>query len=101
VQPTFKGGTTGAPTRSARSADPDGILRPTFSGRAAAPTLASDPDGVIRPTFVLRPRWSAFATDPDGLIAPTFVPYRRLSSMGDADDLIDPTRPSEGRPTRW
>jgi len=103
VQPTFKGGTVGSPMRSARSADPDGILRPTFSGRADAPTLASDPDGVIRPTFVLRPRWSAFATDPDGLIAPTFVPVRRLSSMGEADDLIDPTGPPAGRavPTRW
>ena len=96
VQPTFKGG-----ARPTRSADPDGILRPTFSGRASA--VASDPDGVIRPTFSVRPRWSAFAADPDGLIAPTFVPYRRLSSLGDADDLIDPTRTQEGRavPTRW
>ena len=100
VQPTFKGG---SPARLTRSADPDGILRPTFSGRAGASTVASDPDGVIRPTFSVRPRWSAFAADPDGLIAPTFVPYRRLSSMGDADDLIDPTRTQEGRtvPTRW
>ena len=100
VQPTFKGG---SPLRLTRSADPDGILRPTFSGRAGASTVASDPDGVIRPTFSVRPRWSAFAADPDGLIAPTFVPYRRLSSLGDADDLIDPTRTQEGRtvPTRW
>ena len=100
MQPTFKGG---SPLRLTRSGDPDGILRPTFSGRTGASTVASDPDGVIRPTFSVRPRWSAFAADPDGLIAPTFVPYRRLSSLGDADDLIDPTRTQEGRtvPTRW
>lgn len=98
VQPTFKGG---SPARPGRTADPDGILRPTFTGRASA--VASDPDGVIRPTFAIRPRWSAFGGDPDGLIAPTFTTYRRLSSIGDADDLIDPTRTQEGRavPTRW
>lgn len=102
VSPTFKDRT---PAHPGRSSDPDGIIRPTFTGHAAAPTVASDPDGVIRPTFAGRPRWSAFAADPDGLIAPTFVPYRRLSSLGDADadDLIDPTRTKEGRsvPARW
>ena len=102
VRPTFK---ERVPPRPGRSADPDGIIRPTFTGHAGASTVAADPDGVIRPTFAGRPRWSAFAADPDGLIAPTFVPYRRLSSLGDADadDLIDPTRTKEGRsvPARW
>lgn len=103
VPPTFK---EQAATRLGRSTDPDGIIRPTFTGHAAAPTVATDPDGVIRPTFAGRPRWSAFAADPDGLIAPTFVPARRLSSLGDAadaDGLIDPTKTKEGRPVpaRW
>jgi hypothetical protein len=103
VPPTFKEQTV---TRLGRSTDPDGIIRPTFTGHAAAPTAAADPDGVIRPTFAGRPRWSAFAADPDGLIAPTFVPARRLSSLGDAadaDGLIDPTKTKEGRPVpaRW
>jgi hypothetical protein len=100
VQPTFKAGT---PPRPGRSPDPDGILRPTFTGRFGTPAAAADPDGVIRPTFGTRPRWSAFGGDPDGLIAPTFTTYRRLSSVGDADDLIDPTRTQEGRalPARW
>ena len=95
VQPTFKGGSPAA-SRPARPIPTVSCDRPS----AAAPARrrsASDPDGVIRPTFAVRPRWSAFAADPDGLIAPTFVPYRRLSSLGDADDLIDPTRTQEGR----
>jgi hypothetical protein len=103
VPPTFK---EQPATRLGRSTDPDGIIRPTFTGHATAPTVATDPDGVIRPTFAGRPRWSAFAGDPDGLIAPTFVPARRLSSLGDAadaDGLIDPTKTKEGRPVpaRW
>jgi hypothetical protein len=101
VRPTFKA-RPAAP--GARSTDPDGVMRPTFSGRSAAPVaVATDPDGVIRPTFVVRPRWSAFGADPDGLIAPTFVPFRRVSSLGDADDLIDPTETHGGRtvPARW
>ena len=92
--------------RNRRSADPDGVIRPTFTGRVAAPADARDPDGVIRPTFVVRPRWSAGAVDPDGLIAPTFAPLRRFAAIGDADDLIDPTptRTTEVRsvvPARW
>ena len=101
VQPTFKARPA---SRGGRTTDPDGIIRPTFSGRADAPAVATDPDGVIRPTFAVRPRWSAaFASDPDGLIAPTFVPFRRLSLMDDADDLIEPTRAQEVRPApaRW
>jgi hypothetical protein len=100
LPPTFKGAPPAAP---ARSTDPDGVLPPTFRGRAGRPTLAADPDGVIRPTFAVPPRWSAFGRDPDGLIAPTFVPYRRVSSLGDTDDLMDPTRTPERRtvPARW
>jgi hypothetical protein len=63
-----------------------------------------DPDGVIRPTFAVRPRWSSVSGDPDGLIAPTFAPTRRFAAIGDADDLIDPTRATEVRsvvPARW
>jgi len=101
VRPTFKG--RPAPPRGGRSGDPDGIIRPTFGGRAEAPAAATDPDGVIRPTFAVRPRWSSFGADPDGLIAPTFVPLRRVSTLGDTDGLIDPTRSQEGRPVpaRW
>jgi hypothetical protein len=100
VQPTFK---DAAAVRPVRAGDPDGILRPTFNGRTFGTTFATDPDGVMRPTFAVRPRWSVLGADPDGLIAPTFVPYRPLSSIGDADDLIDPTRPQKGRPVpaRW
>jgi len=101
VQPTFK---ARPQARGGRTTDPDGIIRPTFGGRLAVPAVAADPDGVIRPTFAVRPRWSSsFAADPDGLIAPTFVPSRRVSKLGDADDLIDPTRAQEGRPApaRW
>ena len=100
VRPTFKS-YPAAP--AGRSKDPDGVLRPTFSGRAV-PAEVRDPDGVIRPTFVARPRWSSASADPDGLIAPTFAPTRRFAAIGDADDLIDPTRATEVRsvvPARW
>jgi hypothetical protein len=99
VSPTFKDRPA---TRPGRDVDPDGIIRPTFTGRWTAPIVASDPDGVIRPTFLVRPRWSSVVADPDGLIAPTFVPVRRLS-LGGADDLMDPTRAPETptAPTRW
>jgi hypothetical protein len=99
MRPTFKA----YPPRAGRTSDPDGVLRPTFSGRAV-PAEVRDPDGVIRPTFVVRPRWSSVTADPDGLIAPTFAPTRRFAAIGDADDLIDPTRATEVRsvvPARW
>jgi hypothetical protein len=109
VNPTFN--SSGGPVArggAGRSADPDGIIRPTFRGRVAAPFVARDPDGVIRPTFAVRPRWSSVAVtgDPDGLIAPTFAPIRRFAPIGDTrdlDDLIDPIRTQEGRsvPARW
>jgi hypothetical protein len=89
VPPTFKAQPAGRP---GRSTDPDGIIRPTFTGRPEAPAAARDPDGVIRPTFAARPRWSTAHVDPDGLITPTFMPFRRTAAMGDADDLIDPIR---------
>jgi hypothetical protein len=100
VHPTFK---ERSPFHAGRSTDPDGVLRPTFSGRAV-PAEVRDPDGVIRPTFVVRPRWSSVSADPDGLIAPTFAPTRRFAAIGDADDLMDPTRATEVRsvvPARW
>jgi hypothetical protein len=87
VRPTFRGRPAG---RGARVTDPDGIIRPTFTGRVDLPIATRDPDGVIRPTFAARPRWSTAAIDPDGLITPTFAPARRITSLGDADDLIDP-----------
>jgi hypothetical protein len=106
VSPTFKDQPA---ARASQGSDPDGIIRPTFTGRWTAP-IVGDPDGVIRPTFLVRPRWSSFVADPDGLIAPTFVPVRRLS-LGGADDLqdrwtdglMDPTRTQDARPTpaRW
>jgi hypothetical protein len=101
VRPTFK---ERPPIRAGRSTDPDGIIRPTFTGRVSAPAEVRDPDGVIRPTFAVRPRWSSVSGDPDGLIAPTFAPTRRFAAIGDADDLIDPTRATEVRsvvPARW
>jgi hypothetical protein len=100
VRPTFKGRPAG---RGGRSGDPDGIIRPTFTAHAQPPTEAHDPDGVIRPTFAARPRWSPAGADPDGLIAPTFLPSRRFAPIGDADDLIDPTRRPESQPVpaRW
>jgi hypothetical protein len=100
VRPTFKGRLEGRP---GRSTDPDGIIRPTFAGRADGAGEARDPDGVIRPTFAARPRWSSASADPDGLIAPTFAPPRRFAPIGDADDLIDPTRMQDNRsvPARW
>jgi hypothetical protein len=86
VQPTFK---LAPPAKGPPTKDPDGVLRPTFSGRT--PVYGTrDPDGVLRPTFVGRPRWSTAEADPDGLISPTFAPYRRHSPAGDADGLIDP-----------
>jgi len=100
VRPTFK---AYPPVPAGRSKDPDGVIRPTFSGRAV-PAEVRDPDGVIRPTFVVRPRWSSVSADPDGLIAPTFAPTRRFAAIGDADDLMDPTRAAEIRsavPARW
>jgi hypothetical protein len=100
VRPTFK---QRPALRSGRSTDPDGIIRPTFSGRGAAPVEVRDPDGVMRPTFAIRPRWSSVSADPDGLIAPTFAPTRRFAVIGD-DELIDPTRTTEVRsvvPARW
>ncbi len=100
VPPTFK---VRAPGRAGRSTDPDAIIRPTFTARTGAPTETRDPDGVIRPTFAVRPRWSSAGADPDGLITPTFVPVRRFAPIGDADDLMDPTRTQDGRPmpARW
>ena len=100
VRPTFKVRPAG---RAGRSSDPDAIIRPKFSGRTEAPTETRDPDGVIRPTFAARPRWSSAGADPDGLIAPTFVPVQRFAPIGDADDLMDPTRTQDRRslPARW
>jgi hypothetical protein len=100
VKPTFKGRPA---TAGGRSTDPDGIIRPTFTSRADAPTSTRDPDGVIRPTFASRPRWSSTGVDADGLIAPTFAPFRRFTAIGDADDLIDPTPVHDLRPApgRW
>jgi hypothetical protein len=98
VRPTFKVRAAG---RTGRSTDPDAIIRPTFIARTPAETR--DPDGVIRPTFAVRPRWSSAGADPDGLITPTFVPVRRFAPIGDADDLMDPTRSQERRsaPAPW
>ena len=96
VRPTFKVRAAG---RAGRSTDPDAIIRPKFTGRIGAPTETRDPDGVIRPTFAVRPRWSSAGGDPDGLITPTFVPVRRFAPIGDADDLMDPTRTQERRST--
>jgi len=60
VQPTFSAkGRPVARGGAGRSTDPDGIISPTFTGRAEAPIAARDPDGVIRPTFAVRPRWSS------------------------------------------
>ena len=100
VRPTFKVRPAG---RAGRSTDPDAIIRPSFTGRTGASTETRDPDGVIRPTFAVRPRWSSAGGDPDGLITPTFLPVRRFAPIGDADDLMDPMRPPEGRstPGRW
>ena len=104
VRPTFKERPAPAGGR-ATAADPDGVMRPTFT-RADARTETRDPDGVIRPTFAGRPRWSSVGADPDGLIAPTFAPTRRFAAIGDADDLIDPTLPTatqgdRSAPARW
>jgi hypothetical protein len=99
VQPTFKQRPAG---RVGRTTDPDGIIRPRFTGRVDVPTETRDPDGVIRPTFAARPRWSSSA-DPDGLIVPKFLPARRFAPVADADELIDPTRPqgADPAPARW
>jgi hypothetical protein len=106
VQPTFKLRPAG---RAGRTTDPDGIIRPRFTGRIDVPTETRDPDGVIRPTFAARPRWSSAGRDPDGLIAPKFLPERRFAPIADADELIDltlptlPTRTDGPRPApaRW
>jgi hypothetical protein len=89
VRPTFK---VRAGGRAGRSTDPDAIIRPRFTGRTEAPVATGDPDGVIRPTFAVRPRWASAEADPDGLITPTFLPVVRFAPIGDADDLMDPTR---------
>ena len=101
VRPTFKARPAG---RSGRATDPDAIIRPRFTGRTEAPAATRDPDGVIRPTFAVRPRSSSAAgADPDGLITPTFLPVRRFAPIGDADDLMGPTRAQDSRsmPGRW
>ena len=100
VRPTFKVQAAG---RAGRSTDPDAIIRPKFTGRTEVSSQTRDPDGVIRPTFAVRPRWPSAGGDPDGLITPTFLPVRRFAPIGDADDLMDPTRTQDGRSTsgRW
>jgi len=100
VRPTFKVRAAGRP---GRPNDPDGIIRPNFTMRTEARAETRDPDGVIRPTFAVRPRSSSAGADPDGLITPTFLPVRRFAPIGDADDLMDPTRTQDRRstPARW
>ena len=110
VRPTFKDkGRPVARGGAGRSTDPDGVIRPTFTGRAEAPIAARDPDGVIRPTFAVRPALvvrdgrSGWADCAYVRAQPAFAP------IGDMDDLIDPmhlpapTRTQEGRstPARW
>ena len=109
VRPDVQGECPGAHSQSARSRHPDGNhpALPSHSARVAVPVEAHDPD-VRHPADVRRPAALdvRFAGDPDGLIAPTFAPTRRFApaAIGDADDLIDPTRTTEVRsivPARW
>ena len=94
VRPTFKVRAAG---RAGRSTDPDAIIRPKFTGRTGAPAASarSGRRSSGRPSRSGRAGRQPDA-DPDGLITPTFLPVRRFAPIGDADDLMDPTR-SQGR----
>jgi hypothetical protein len=99
VQPKFKPMPVRPEPRgaSARPADPDAIIRPTFSMRPEPGRITSggDPDAVIRPTFAARAPSVPGTIDPDGLITPTFAPRRRFmpAAIRDPDDLIAPLEP--------
>jgi hypothetical protein len=100
VQPRFKPAPARPELKTTRAADPDAIIRPTFTARPEPRRYGGDPDAVIRPTFAARPVSLGGVPDPDGLITPTFAPRRRFVSAAarDPDDLIAPLEPGASPP---
>jgi hypothetical protein len=101
VRPKFKAAPDRPAPSTARPADPDAIMRPTFATRPEPRRRSGDPDAVLRPTFAARPAAAAPGPfDPDGLITPTFPPRRRYvpAAIRDPDDLIAPLEPGAAPP---
>jgi hypothetical protein len=88
-------GTPRVDGRVAWPQDPDSLLRPTFSGRAARriSLRGPDPDGVLPPLFGSPPAPIATAhRDPDGLLVPSFIPVRSggRGRTGHPDAVLGP-----------